>query len=232
MKRMIYVPMQKHASRPLVFDDYVDNTGEFQSYWACLCGQCREKYGTELEGRIDDCGSGTCSIEGCSNDADFYVDFGMNEVVVVDNRPVPADQVLEVIKPGAYFDYLSILRNNDDNVVGTKRYLGRRDATGETFIVESIDGGDSFHDVMKSIVSNIDSGLALVFLGAADNMLESEYVIWKSETIEAIRKTYPEFSESEIMDKFSIIYREAAEMGYITSEVNDSVFKKRPCPVL
>ena len=65
----------------IVFDDYVDNTVEHDSYWVEICSHCREKYKSILGDRIDDNSPfGTCSVKGCSNEADCYVDFNKNEV--------------------------------------------------------------------------------------------------------------------------------------------------------
>lgn len=66
----------------IVFDDYVDNTEEYSSYYVEMCGRCIEKYRKILGDRIDDgdAACGTCSVKGCSREADCYVDFDMNEV--------------------------------------------------------------------------------------------------------------------------------------------------------
>lgn len=67
--------------RTVYFDDYVDNTEEYQSYWAELCPHHHNKYRRILGQRVHD-GSpmGTCSVRGCEKDASYYVDFNMNEV--------------------------------------------------------------------------------------------------------------------------------------------------------
>ncbi len=74
MKNMIY--------KEIVFDDYVDNTTEYDSYWVEMCSNCRNKYKDVLGNRVDDGGTacGTCSVKGCENEANYYVDFDMNEV--------------------------------------------------------------------------------------------------------------------------------------------------------
>lgn len=79
MKNMIY---SKH-DKQIVFDDYVDNTTEYKSYFLEMCPHCRNKYKDILGNRVDDGGvaSGvTCSVKDCENEADCYVDFDMNEV--------------------------------------------------------------------------------------------------------------------------------------------------------
>ena len=75
-KNMVYKSLK---GKKIVFDDFVDNTMEYKSYWVGMCTCCYNKYRDILGNRIDDCGSGLCSVNGCSNEADYYVDFDMNE---------------------------------------------------------------------------------------------------------------------------------------------------------
>lgn len=83
MKNMIYI--SKKGSL-IVFDDYEDNTEDYNSYWVEMCPHCRNKYKHILGKRVDDGNSawGVCSVKGCENDAEYYVDFGMNEVEFVE----------------------------------------------------------------------------------------------------------------------------------------------------
>ena len=78
---MIMVYTSKRGKQ-IVFDDYVDNTVEYDSYWAEMCPHCHNKYKGILGDRVDDGGSacGTCSVMGCENEADYYVDFSKDEV--------------------------------------------------------------------------------------------------------------------------------------------------------
>ena len=66
----------------ITFDDFEDNTEEYGSYWVEMCPTCLEKYKSILGSRMDDGGTAcaTCSVEGCHNEADYYVDFDKNEV--------------------------------------------------------------------------------------------------------------------------------------------------------
>lgn len=68
----------------IVFDDFVNNTAEYNSYWAEMCPCCHNKYKSILGDRVDDGGTacGICSVKGCDNEADYYVDFDMNEVEI------------------------------------------------------------------------------------------------------------------------------------------------------
>lgn len=66
--------------KTILFDDYVweeaEDTGEDErSVWCCLCRSCHKKYGKILGSRCDGDGQGLCSVDGCMNDADYYVDF-------------------------------------------------------------------------------------------------------------------------------------------------------------
>lgn len=74
MKTMIY--------KNIMFDDFVDNTEEYESYYVEMCPHCYNKYNTILDNRADDgrAACGICSVRGCDNEADYYVDFDMNEV--------------------------------------------------------------------------------------------------------------------------------------------------------
>lgn len=81
-RNMIYT--SKHGKQ-IVFDDYVDDTLEYNSYWVGMCPHCHNKYKGILGNRVDDCGSGCCSVKGCNNEASYYVDFDMNEVEFVDD---------------------------------------------------------------------------------------------------------------------------------------------------
>lgn len=82
MKNLIYKPKRgKH----ITFDDFVDNTKEYDSFWVEMCSQCYKKYKDILGKRVDEGGiaCGTCSVKWCTNEADYYVDFGKNEVKFV-----------------------------------------------------------------------------------------------------------------------------------------------------
>lgn len=54
------------------FDDVVKN--ENGGYWACICKDCVKKHNIS-ENLLDDAGQGTCSVAGCWNEADYYIDF-------------------------------------------------------------------------------------------------------------------------------------------------------------
>lgn len=54
------------------FDDVAKN--EDGRYWACICKDCVKKHDIS-ENLLDDAGQGTCSVAGCWNEADYYIDF-------------------------------------------------------------------------------------------------------------------------------------------------------------
>ena len=63
----------------IVFDDYADDTAEYQSYWAGMCPQCQNKYKSILD-RTSIGAVGICSVKGCQNEAEYYVDFEKKDV--------------------------------------------------------------------------------------------------------------------------------------------------------
>ena len=80
--KMVYTSKR---GEQIVFDDFVDSIRDHGSYWGELCPHCHNKYKDILGQRVDDGGTacGTCSVEGCDNEADYYVDFSENEVNIM-----------------------------------------------------------------------------------------------------------------------------------------------------
>ena len=76
------------------FDEYVYDD-EYNCYWVTMCQKCLGKFGNYLGSRVDNYGSGCCSVCGCDTpdsvdcetDEDMflwdsrYVDFAADEVV-------------------------------------------------------------------------------------------------------------------------------------------------------
>jgi predicted sulfurtransferase len=83
MANMIYTSKK---GKIIVFDDYADNTEEYNSYWVEMCPHCHNKYKGILKNKTDDGGTacGTCSVKGCENEANYYVDFDKSEVTFAD----------------------------------------------------------------------------------------------------------------------------------------------------
>lgn len=77
MKLMIYT---SENGKRIAFDDYVDSTKEYNSYWVEMCPHCLSKYKDILEDKYRDGAIGTCSVLDCYNEADYYVDFALTEV--------------------------------------------------------------------------------------------------------------------------------------------------------
>ena len=68
--------------KDIIFDDFVNNTKEYNSYYVEMCSCCLDKHKDVLGNRIDDGHNawGICSVKGCGNEADCYIDFDVNEV--------------------------------------------------------------------------------------------------------------------------------------------------------
>lgn len=87
MLRLVFT----NKGRKIVFDDFTDERNEdYGGVWAGMCSACAEKYRgilvEENANRLDPCGSGCCSVEGCGNEADYYVDFWYDDnIEIVDD---------------------------------------------------------------------------------------------------------------------------------------------------
>lgn len=68
-----------HNGASIVFDDWNDEVEEYGTYWGGMCQECFNKFKNILGDRVSD-GSGCCSVKGCENEADYYVDFLKDEV--------------------------------------------------------------------------------------------------------------------------------------------------------
>lgn len=62
----------------IVFDDFVNSN---EGVWSQICDSCVKKYDLH-ECQLDQFGSGICGVQGCSNDSDHYIDFGMKDAEV------------------------------------------------------------------------------------------------------------------------------------------------------
>lgn len=71
--------------KEIVFDDYYDEISEYGTCWVHMCKHCHNKYRSILKNKSSSGGSGlaTCSVKGCENKADYYVDFDGAEVKVI-----------------------------------------------------------------------------------------------------------------------------------------------------
>ena len=72
-------------NKTVIFDDFVDDTKDYRQYWVGICPCCKNKFGSLLNDRIDEnAADGLCSVEGCENEAEYCVDFDMEEVEIVE----------------------------------------------------------------------------------------------------------------------------------------------------
>lgn len=82
-QNMIYTSKR---GKQIVFDDFVDNTKEYQSCWVEMCPKCHNKHKGILGNRAHHGAMGTCSVLGCENEADYYVDFAETEIEIVNEK--------------------------------------------------------------------------------------------------------------------------------------------------
>ena len=68
------------------FDDFVTN--EDGSCWAYMCKECAEKYEISEKYLDNGCGGGICSVQGCENEADYYIDFPENTEGLAESESV------------------------------------------------------------------------------------------------------------------------------------------------
>ena len=62
----------------IVFEDVEKD--EDGHRWSGICQECKDKHNIN-DKHLDEGGSGCCMVDGCPNDADYYIDFPDNEVV-------------------------------------------------------------------------------------------------------------------------------------------------------
>ena len=67
-------------------DDFVTN--EDGSCWAYMCKECAEKYEISEKYLDNGCGGGICSVQGCENEADYYIDFPENTEGLAESESV------------------------------------------------------------------------------------------------------------------------------------------------
>lgn len=94
----------KVGEKQIRFDDYEYNTKEYQSYWAEICPECQKKYKDILGTRASLGAAGTCSVKGCWNEADYYVDFKEEEVDFVENGGIDMEP-----KENSTYEYMTTI---------------------------------------------------------------------------------------------------------------------------
>ena len=110
MENMLF----KADEKKIVFDDYTDSTEEYGTFWVGMCEECYKKHKDILGNRVDDFGSGVCSVKGCQNEADHYVDFLKDEVTFI-----PPDLVYTIKTDCELWEKL----NNKDKMIDSYMYL-------------------------------------------------------------------------------------------------------------
>lgn len=80
---MLKAIFKSSPGQKIIFDDFCVE-GEYDTVWIGMCPHCHNKYKTILGGRCSDIGEaqGICFVEGCNNEADYYVDFKRNEIEI------------------------------------------------------------------------------------------------------------------------------------------------------
>ena len=96
MKKLVSETINRITRKQVMFDDWteeVDADGE-RFLWVSVCDECLKKHERVLRKACvdDDFGSGICSVCGCENDSDHYVDFYHN------NEEIKIDNVIERVE--------------------------------------------------------------------------------------------------------------------------------------
>ena len=77
--------MGKLLYNGIEFDDYVDEVEEYGTCYVHICESCYQKHKKKIGNRIDiGSANGYCSVEGCWNDADHYVDFVPDDIQIIE----------------------------------------------------------------------------------------------------------------------------------------------------
>ena len=74
MKNLVYTSPR---GKTITFDDWTEaeDFGNVPFVWVSMCPSCHNKYRGILGNRCVDGGSGICSVKGCVNESEWYVDF-------------------------------------------------------------------------------------------------------------------------------------------------------------
>lgn len=123
--------------KQIIFDDFEDNTEEYQSFWAEMCPHCHNKYRGILGKRASHGAMGTCSVKGCENEAEYYVDFAENEVVYsfedLIGMQVNFTELDEIMVRGGYFSEEELLsgKNLEEIIENGCIYYTQKKKDGE-----------------------------------------------------------------------------------------------------
>lgn len=67
----------------LLFDDYINESEDYGTYYVLMCEDCRRKYAENFKHEpkaVTSGANGICSVCGCENEADYYIDFDTSHV--------------------------------------------------------------------------------------------------------------------------------------------------------
>lgn len=79
--------MKKLLYKGIEFDDFVDEVEEYGTYYVHMCDSCYQKHKKSIGNRIDKgSANGYCSVAGCENEAEHYVDFSPEDISFVLDR--------------------------------------------------------------------------------------------------------------------------------------------------
>lgn len=92
----IFLEYTSARGKKVIFDDWTESQDidDNDVVWVEMCKSCHRKHRHILKGRFDNNpGVGTCSVKGCENEADYYVDFKPEDVREVRIAPTLDDEV-------------------------------------------------------------------------------------------------------------------------------------------
>jgi hypothetical protein len=73
----------RYKYKEIIFDDVVLKSADGLNNWSQICHRCKVRHNID-EKKLDNFGSGTCGIEGCNREAEYYIDFEDKELTKVD----------------------------------------------------------------------------------------------------------------------------------------------------
>jgi len=72
------------------FDDALEKYDEDTNDWSSICQNCVNKHKNKIDKFIlDEGGGGICGVEGCNNEADYYIDFPDAELKIIMREGTP-----------------------------------------------------------------------------------------------------------------------------------------------
>ena len=71
--------MSRFNYKGIVFDDVILKESEDLNDWSQICQECKDGHNISID-VLDHTGSGICGVEGCNNEAEYYIDFPDREL--------------------------------------------------------------------------------------------------------------------------------------------------------